>query len=774
MSTLPIASLDDLTQFSTPAYTYILKFPYVGWKGVWVRVQRALGGIRGDALDDPSVYIGMPGPDSPIEQTSFLETHGPDSSYHLNLSHCAHMAAYSVFSVKQGRAPPVASIFVQSEIGERDLHLHLVLGGQGLNKYSAKAFRHQLQYKFCENLITVLERHVNEGTTSDPEMCSVLIKCLSKAKNEEHAYCTILQYKSRSGDLYACRVDPVEFICNYLLRKNLKYYTCMDPDKATQHIAYFDATSKTYAVTLANGKWVPTDCRKQWLNILRHNVIQKNEPIFAGEMFDVLPKVPESSWKIDMLSSQSKITKRETLMIDCMNRCEQNYWLTYEDLVNGCADLVVMLECQSGGNKLIEQILSMVHIKMTQKYTALSYILAKYDPIPFTTDNKVWKLLTLQGYNPWQFGHWLLCVLDKKAGKQNTINFYGPASTGKTNLAKAIVNAVQLYGCVNHQNKNFVFNDCTAKLICWWEECIMTTDWVEQAKCIMGGTQFRIDRKHKDSHLLPQTPLIISTNHNIYEVTGGNTTTHVHSMPLRERVVQFNFMKQLESTFGEIEPTDVVALLQVCYKKYSVSLSDFHRTWNIKTTPNDFPLTVICSNHTQDLIVFESGLCGSCGGYYPLETWNENNCQNIEKEDITGEILNHNDISYEEFEEWITNFDFSLLDSPETPNSTTPSGKRTSSDETINSPPKKQRKTKHKVLIDWSSQPSTSAEQYVYETYEQEIKSEEPESQSTGLTRSEWGERLGIIPQGMDQEPIVLHCFETIDWEEDNTDACIQ
>ena len=82
-------------------------------------------------------------------------------------------------------------------------------------------------------------------------------------------------------------------------------------------------------------------------------------------------------------------------------------------------------------------------------------------------------------------------------------------------------------------------------------------------------------------------------------------------------------------------------------QKNSVSLSDFHRTWNIKKTPNDFPLTVVCSNHTQDLIVFESGLCGSCGGYYPLETWNENNCQNIEEEDITGEILNNNDISYE-------------------------------------------------------------------------------------------------------------------------------
>lgn len=246
--------------------------------------------------------------------------------------------------------------------------------------------------------------------------------------------------------------------------------------------------------------------------------------------------------------------------------------------------------------------------------------MSRYSAIELLPKNKAIQLLIFQGYNPWQVGHWLCCVLHKTAGKQNTVCFFGPASTGKTNFAKAIVNAVKLYGCVNHQNKNFVFNDCASKLVNWWEECLMHNDWVEQAKCLLGGTEFRIDRKHKDSQLLPQTPVVISTNHDVYTVVGGNTTTMVHAKPLRERIVQFNFMKQLSSTFGEIDPMDVVALLQACSSRFDASLDSFYAQWQLQCTPNDFPLASFCDGHSQDFILHEVGFCDTCGGYAPLET----------------------------------------------------------------------------------------------------------------------------------------------------------
>ena len=118
-----------------------------------------------------------------------------------------------------------------------------------------------------------------------------------------------------------------------------------------------------------------------------------------------------------------------------------------------------MLESMPGGSKLIETVLNMLHVRITQNHSAYSYLQVRFNFRELTSDrstlctNKCWKLLLKQGYNPWMAGHWTLCVLSKRAGKQNTINFFGPASTGKTNMAKAIVNAVRLYGCVNHQIK---------------------------------------------------------------------------------------------------------------------------------------------------------------------------------------------------------------------------------------------------------------------------------------------------------------------------------
>nr|WCR62135.1 MAG: NS1 [Parvovirinae sp.] len=776
---LPLATLDDIIQFAEPAYTYILTFPYTHWQRDESRLQKAFGYPNSELLDNPELYLNMPGPDSPVEQNNFLETRGPEKSYSMVLAHMAHMAAYNIFSQKQGKSPPVASIYSQCELGKEKLHIHMILAGDGLNRYNAKAIRSQLLYKWCDNMQSHIEYNLKQGHNTDPTFCNILLDLFMETKRRCNSspvtHCEILQYKSRSGEMYACRIDPREFICNYLLCKNLKFFTITDPERATPFVSSFGCTNKTYAASFVNGKWIPIQARKQWLNFLRDSICKKAEPVFSGDLFDNLPKVSKSAWQQSNNISKSKITKRESLMLDCIDRCEKNHWLTYEDLVNGCSDLVVMLESQAGGSKLIENILGMVHIKICQKYTALSYILFRYESIDVTTSNKVWKLLTYQGYNPWQTGHWVCCVLNKCSGKQNTISFYGPASTGKTNLAKAIVNTVKLYGCVNHQNRNFVFNDCAAKLIVWWEECLMHTDWVEQAKCIMGGTEFRIDRKHRDSHLLPQTPLLLSTNNDIYTVTGGNVTTHVHSKPIRERVVQFNFMKQLSPTFGEITVEDVVSWLQACYNRFTISLDGFHSEWRLDKTPNDFPLAKFCDNHSQDLILYEHGICNACGGYYPLETRDRGEIETkspITPIDLSGEPLyNIYNLDIPE-NEYLTNFDLSLLATPspeklqiKRPRSPSPQPSTSAIPET----PKKPKKVRRQLFEDNYEQLLETSTIFENEV----IIPETSESESTGLTPSDWGEMLGIITRSLEDEPIVLHCFENISDLENDSDSNI-
>nr|APC23176.1 NS1 [Simian bocavirus] len=623
MALIEIASLQDLTAFHEPAYTYVLKWPRVEWRVEEATLQRLMApnSLR-ELYDQYGPLRELPDITNQEQHFSYLESTGPRQSFLCVLAQAAHAAVKKEYQLKQGTRDPAYSCYVQVELGEQNLHVHIVTGGKGLNKYNAKAWRNVLSYYW----LTYIKEHII--STSDVILESAeyfaikwtLEAELHKCKASYTGICTILEYKNKNGQQYACRVDPTEFIANYLLCKNLKYSTTHAPIQVTPYKSFFVGTTKTYAITLINGKYIQPWVRKHWTDELQaHNSRNKEEPVFTGDPFGMLPKVDQANWT-GAVQSRVKMTKREGLMIDCMQRCLESHLLTYEQLVGKHPDLVVMIESQPGGARLLEQILGMVHIRLCQTYTAFTYLKTLFLNFEIKNDNKVFKLLNKQGYNPWQVGHWICCVLDKKAGKQNTLCFYGPASTGKTNLAKAIVNAVKLYGCVNHLNRNFVFNDCASKLILWWEECVMHVDWVEPAKCLMGGTEFRIDRKHRDYMLLPQTPVIISTNNDIYTTTGGNTVIQVHAKPSKDRVVQFNFMNQLESTFGEITEEEVAAWLLTCGSRFNCTLQGFYSEWNLECTPNSFPLNKICDGHSQDFTLHENGICRHCGTYLPLDT----------------------------------------------------------------------------------------------------------------------------------------------------------
>lgn len=147
----------------------------------------------------------------------------------------------------------------------------------------------------------------------------------------------------------------------------------------------------------------------------------------------------------------------------------------------------------------------------------------------------------------------------------------------------------------------------------------MHNDWVEQAKCILGGTAFRIDKKHSESQLLPQTPVLISTNNDLYTVVGGNTVSQVHATPLKERIVQLNFTKRLCSTFGEISTQDIHGWLNSCAQRYEPTLEGFLREWQLEKVSNSFPTQESCC--PQDYVLHENAsVCPHCGGIPELET----------------------------------------------------------------------------------------------------------------------------------------------------------
>lgn len=618
-----------ITGFHDPAYTYVLKLPANEPRDGFERdLQWGLCTANRTGLDNNDFWYVAPEQDDPERQMLFLLEHSEDKYYGYSLASAAYNAAVKYFRMKQSVSEPTCSIYAQSELSQGRVHIHLVLAGPGLNKYNAKAACRPLQNYFLAEVCSMLDRvrdgeHVPVERSDYYKVLFDWYAAKEKTENSEnYRLVTVMTYKTRAGGEHVARVDAREYIVNYLLCKNAQYCLEANSERNTLGSDWFRGVQKTYMSTIVNGELIPLGARRRlWMELHSKIEATKQEPVFRGEVFGSLPEVRPSEWRaVEKAGGQQRLNKRETLMLDCLARCRQDNLLTFEQLVAAHPDLTIMMESSGGGGKLIEQVLHMFHIELVHKHTPLSYLQLLDSESKVQPNNKVFQLLVLQGYNPWMLGHWVCTLLNKRAGKQNTLLFYGPASTGKTNIAKAIVSAVKLYGCVNHQNKSFIFNDCSHKLIVWWEECLMHADWVEQAKCILGGTEFRIDRKHKESELLPQTPVIISSNNNIYEVVGGNTVSKVHDKPLRERVVQLNFMKRLHSTFGEISTQEVHAWLNSCLERFVPTLEGFYKQWQISSIKNLFPLNKLCSGCSQDLQLHQNtGFCTLCGGAPELE-----------------------------------------------------------------------------------------------------------------------------------------------------------
>lgn len=193
---------------------------------------------------------------------------------------------------------------------------------------------------------------------------------------------------------------------------------------------------------------------------------------------------------------------------------------------------------------------------MSTTKQAADYLIGPDVP-PDVKSNRVYRIFEMNGYDPRYAGSVLVGWCQKKFGKRNTVWLFGPATTGKTNIAEAIAHAVPFYGCVNWTNENFPFNDCVDKMIIWWEEGKMTAKVVESAKAILGGSMVRVDQKCKSSSQIEQTPVIVTSNTNMCAVIDGNSTTFEHQQPLEDRMFKFELTRRLDSDFGKISKTEI-------------------------------------------------------------------------------------------------------------------------------------------------------------------------------------------------------------------------
>nr|QTE03765.1 MAG: nonstructural protein 1 [Grus japonensis parvoviridae sp.] len=219
-----------------------------------------------------------------------------------------------------------------------------------------------------------------------------------------------------------------------------------------------------------------------------------------------------------------------------------------------------------------------------RQHSALSWILQQCDDLDEPTDpcmTKIGHIMQKNGYDVYMFMHMTMCVLNKCHGKQNTIVFDGPASTGKSLIAQSLAKAVGLVGCYNHSNENFPWSDCTDKLMIWVEEAPNFGKQVETFKCVMSGQNMRIDRKGKGSVMMLGAPVIMTTNNSIDNVQIGAINQPQHKGPIQARCARVTLNHRLADDFGIIEPDEWGR----CFKwmvhgnKFLPQLAHFKATW---------------------------------------------------------------------------------------------------------------------------------------------------------------------------------------------------
>lgn len=213
-----------------------------------------------------------------------------------------------------------------------------------------------------------------------------------------------------------------------------------------------------------------------------------------------------------------------------------------------------------------------------------------YDEDQLVEGNVLLDIVKFQGYDPMVFCANLIKWLNLDLGKRNAFTIFGPGSTGKSVISKAIRCAVNNYGEVNKNNENFPFNDCHGKHLVVWEEGTMKESFVEQAKQIFEGSECRVDKKGSDSCTIMPTPVVCTTNSDLSIVHSGNTVNYDQMDTLRLRMWGMQFNKSIKFGTAEFpypypEQRVLVECLQKCLYLGKTNMDKFVCEYSVPRIP---------------------------------------------------------------------------------------------------------------------------------------------------------------------------------------------
>lgn len=488
---------------------------------------------------------------------------------------------------------PAARFFWQIEIsngGKVHVHILFISGWTSKNiTWTLKRIRREI----CKQFSDIMGTFMSEWTS--PQWWGLLTNCSMAAISLNRAY------SPRLGKTIPQPVNPYSFLTNYLY----------NPKKSV----------------------MVRECSMNLNGVLKTDrledipeLVEEGEPdirpmtLEPGDQLPLTYVSTSTDWETGGGYSTIKVGVMEKLCMEALRLCKENMIFTLKDFKLQFPEKFLQFSSRTRGTEKLSETIDLYVESICAEESAWNIAKARMKHVPEgdMDHNLVVRLVTYQGYSPMYMGQLLVSWLKDELGKKNSVYFFGPANTGKTMMAESICKMVGIYGNVNHNNVNFPFNDCHNKAIIWWEECSMQEQYVEAAKCILGGSAVRVDKKGKDSVLVQRTPVVITSNNDITVVAGRNAISSNHAAALRSRCMKFAFNNWLTSNWGLITPEEMFQFLHWADTTFSCTLTSVIAAnpgceGNI---PYNQPRGNWCSSCSPQFTTKETvTLCPSCSGW---------------------------------------------------------------------------------------------------------------------------------------------------------------
>lgn len=124
-------------------------------------------------------------------------------------------------------------------------------------------------------------------------------------------------------------------------------------------------------------------------------------------------------------------------------------------------------------------------------------------------------MIPAQDIDDEKFGKNLLKILTKHTPKRNLLVLKGCPNSGKSTIVRTLLELYPTYGEIVNSSA-FMYQDLLYKPVGIWEEPIISDQQSEKCKLLFEGKDTVIDIKFKPPTILKRTPILITTNHDLW------------------------------------------------------------------------------------------------------------------------------------------------------------------------------------------------------------------------------------------------------------------